>query len=107
MIRQVEDVPGEGSRITRDPFPGARRVYVQGERPGVRVPMREIAVGEPDEMELLAFVRRGGVGALDDAVELVGERRPRLAKGEPVALAGRVVDAEAGENLQGFHRSGT
>lgn len=31
-------------RITRAPFPGSRKVYVQGPRPDVRVPFREIAL---------------------------------------------------------------
>ncbi len=30
------------SKITRDPFPNSRKVYVQGSRPSVRVAMREI-----------------------------------------------------------------
>lgn len=31
-------------RITRAPFPGSRKVYIDGPRPGVRVPFREIAL---------------------------------------------------------------
>jgi phosphomethylpyrimidine synthase len=31
--------------ITTDPFPNARKIYVEGRQPGVRVPMREIRVG--------------------------------------------------------------
>ena len=27
----------------RQPFPGSRRIYVDGQQPGVRVPMREIS----------------------------------------------------------------
>ncbi|HEY7216332.1 MAG TPA: phosphomethylpyrimidine synthase ThiC, partial [Thermoanaerobaculia bacterium] len=30
--------------VTTDPFPNARKIYVAGSRPGVRVPMREIRV---------------------------------------------------------------
>ena len=30
------------SAVTRDPFPGSRKVYVQGSDPSIRVPMREI-----------------------------------------------------------------
>jgi phosphomethylpyrimidine synthase len=33
--------PGD-RRITREAFPSSRKIYVAGERPGVRVPMREI-----------------------------------------------------------------
>ncbi len=31
-------------RVTRDPFPASRKIYVPGTHPGVRVPMREIAL---------------------------------------------------------------
>jgi phosphomethylpyrimidine synthase len=31
--------------ITTDPFPNARKIYVAGTQPGVRVPMREVHVG--------------------------------------------------------------
>jgi phosphomethylpyrimidine synthase len=42
----------EPQRITRDPFPNSRKIYVEGSDPSVRVPMREIVqsptrVGEP------------------------------------------------------------
>ena len=36
-------VPGAGSRITREPFPASRKIYVEGSQPTIRVPMREIA----------------------------------------------------------------
>ncbi len=35
---------GEEQRITREPFPRSRKVYVQGSDPSIRVPMREIAL---------------------------------------------------------------
>src|SRR5262245_25307409 len=44
MIRKTDRAPAAGSPVTRDPFPGSRKTYVQGSQPGVRVPMREIAV---------------------------------------------------------------
>ncbi len=31
-------------RITTEPFPASRKIFVEGKRPGVRVPMREIAL---------------------------------------------------------------
>jgi phosphomethylpyrimidine synthase len=46
MARPHREAPfhaPESRRITREPFPSSRKVYVAGERPGVRVPMREIA----------------------------------------------------------------
>jgi len=36
--------PDENSRITTDPFPASKRVYVEGTHEGVRVPFREIAL---------------------------------------------------------------
>jgi phosphomethylpyrimidine synthase len=30
------------NRVTRDPLPGSRKIYVEGSLPGVRVPMREV-----------------------------------------------------------------
>ena len=57
-------------------------------------------VGAPPEMAFAAFVR-GGVDTLDGAAELVGERRPDLERGDPVALTGRVLDAATGTPLAG------
>ena len=34
--------PSLSARLTRGPLPGSRKIYVEGTRPGVRVPMREI-----------------------------------------------------------------
>ena len=33
-------------RITRQPFPGSAKVYLPGSRPDVRVPFREITLGD-------------------------------------------------------------
>src|SRR5215471_2190631 len=44
MIRKSDRAPDAGSPVTRAPFPGSRKTYVAGSQPGVRVPMREIAV---------------------------------------------------------------
>ena len=35
-------IPGEGTRITRDTFPGSRKVFIEGSHPSIRVPFREI-----------------------------------------------------------------
>jgi phosphomethylpyrimidine synthase len=46
MARPHHETPfrePETRRITREPFPSSRKIHVEGERPGVRVPMREIA----------------------------------------------------------------
>jgi phosphomethylpyrimidine synthase len=59
MARPRRETPfsePESPRITRAPFPSSRKIYVEGERPGLRVPMREIAqrptrVGAPARLE--------------------------------------------------------
>lgn len=32
------------SRITRTPFPGSRKIYIEGSRPDIRVPFREVTL---------------------------------------------------------------
>ena len=32
------------SRITRTPFPGSRKIYIEGSRPDIRVPFREVSL---------------------------------------------------------------
>jgi phosphomethylpyrimidine synthase len=44
MIRKTDRAPAPGSPVTREPFPGSRKIHVAGTLPGVRVPMREISV---------------------------------------------------------------
>ncbi|MFZ2298099.1 MAG: phosphomethylpyrimidine synthase ThiC, partial [Aquabacterium sp.] len=34
----------ELTRLTREPLPASRKVYVEGSHPGVRVPMREVSL---------------------------------------------------------------
>ena len=34
------------SRITRTPFPGSRKIYIDGSRPDIRVPFREVTLSE-------------------------------------------------------------
>ncbi len=56
--------------------------------------------GEPPPLWIEEFVA-GGADAIDRAVELRGEREPSLDDGVPVALTGRVVDAETGLPIAG------
>ncbi|MBL7961241.1 phosphomethylpyrimidine synthase ThiC, partial [bacterium] len=37
-------IPSEKSKITRDPFPASKKIYVSGSQRDVKVPMREISV---------------------------------------------------------------
>ena len=69
-------------RITTDPFPASRKIYVEGSLPGVRVPMREVRVAPT----------RTHAGALGDAL---GER---LVENPPVTVydtSGPYTDPEA------------
>jgi phosphomethylpyrimidine synthase len=54
------------SVVTREPFPGARKIYVDGQHPGVRVPMREIR-----QAPTRASSRDGAVVLEDNAPVLV------------------------------------
>ncbi len=40
----VVDTEELASRITRTPFPGSRKIYIQGSRPDIRVPFREVSL---------------------------------------------------------------
>lgn len=44
MSTNVSQVPNEKSKITRDPFPASKKIYVSGKQAGVKVAMREISV---------------------------------------------------------------
>ncbi len=40
----ADRIPGASSRVTRDPLPRSRKIYVEGSSPSIRVPMREISL---------------------------------------------------------------
>ena len=40
------DTDALSQRITRTPFPGSRKVYLDGSSPDIRVPFREITLGD-------------------------------------------------------------
>ncbi len=42
----------ELARLTREPLPASRKVYVEGSHPGVRVPMREVALTNGEAVTL-------------------------------------------------------
>lgn len=46
MSTNSSQVPNEKSKITRDPFPASKKIYVAGKQDSVKVAMREIAVDE-------------------------------------------------------------
>ncbi len=41
-----EIVPSASSKITREPFPASKKIYVKGQMEGVAVPMREISLSD-------------------------------------------------------------
>jgi phosphomethylpyrimidine synthase len=42
MAHPASSSPTLSAALTREPLPGSRKIYVDGTRPGVRVPMREV-----------------------------------------------------------------
>ncbi len=46
MTSNVSQVPNEKSKITRDPFPASKKIYISGKQDGVKVAMREISIGD-------------------------------------------------------------
>jgi protocatechuate 3,4-dioxygenase beta subunit len=59
-----------------------------------------VAPGRAPEVALAEYVARGST-AVAGAAELVGERKPAVEDGVPVALSGRVVEAEGGAPIAG------
>lgn len=45
-MSKKEIIPGASSKITRDPFPASKKVYVKGKLHDINVPMREIQVSD-------------------------------------------------------------
>ncbi|MEO7886307.1 MAG: hypothetical protein ABIR76_06175, partial [Polaromonas sp.] len=42
--RLTVDTQDLTSRITRAPFPGSAKIYIEGSRPDIRVPFREVTL---------------------------------------------------------------
>ncbi len=86
----------ELTRLTREPLPASRKVYVQGSHPGVRVPMREVALSNGDSVTLYDCsgpytdpnvnidVTRGLPAVREAAI---------LARGDTETYAGRSIQA--------------
>lgn len=50
-MAKKESIPSSKSRITRDPFPASKKIYVEGEiHPSIRVAMREISLSPSKPM---------------------------------------------------------
>lgn len=84
----------ERTRLTREPLPASRKVYVEGSHPGVRVPMREVSLtngeavtlydcsGPYTDPNVVIDVTRGLPAVREAAI---------LARGDTEAYAGRAV----------------
>jgi phosphomethylpyrimidine synthase len=84
----------ERTRLTREPLPASRKVYVEGSHPGVRVPMREVSLtngeavtlydcsGPDTDPNVVIDVTRGLPAVREAAI---------LARGDTEAYAGRAV----------------
>ena len=44
----IDSKPVPTPVLSTEPFPNSTKVYVEGERPGVRVPMREIRLARDE-----------------------------------------------------------
>ena len=38
----ADRIPNSSSKLTREPLPRSRKIYIEGSDPSIRVPMREI-----------------------------------------------------------------
>ena len=100
------DTEALSKRITRTPFPGSRKVYLEGSRPDVRVPFREIALGDTLVAEAGGASRREPNPALrvydaagpyaDPTVEI------DVTRGLPPLRAAWIADRADSEILQGI-----
>ncbi len=91
-----------GARIAEVPPPNLADFALRA-RPDVDPATGEapaVAPGRTPLLDLATFVALGPA-AVDRAAELTGERKPALDDGAPVALTGRVVDADDGAPLAG------
>ena len=61
----ADRIPGEASLVTREPLPRSRKIYVSGNEPSVRVPMREIALHPTRDQSPSA----GGSGEGDELID--------------------------------------
>jgi phosphomethylpyrimidine synthase len=49
----------EKMEITTGPFPASEKIYVEGSRPDIRVPMREITLSDPEEAKVRVYDTSG------------------------------------------------
>ncbi len=86
----------ERTRLTREPLPASRKVYVEGSHPGVRVPMREVSLtnGEAVTLYDCSGPYTDPAVAIDVTRGLPAVREAAiLARGDTEAYAGRAVQA--------------
>ena len=79
-------------RISREPFPGSRKIYVEGSAPSIRVPMREI-----EQSPTRVMGRAAGPPAMGATVPL-GQPGERLEPNPPIVVydtSGPYTDPEA------------
>ncbi|TDP80980.1 hydroxymethylpyrimidine synthase [Aquabacterium commune] len=86
----------ERTRLTREPLPASRKVYVEGSHPGVRVPMREVSLtnGEAVTLYDCSGPYTDPAVAIDVTRGLPAVREAAvLSRGDTEAYAGRAVQA--------------
>lgn len=90
------DTLNELTRLTREPLPASRKVYVEGSHPGVRVPMREVSLtnGEAVTLYDCSGPYTDPAVAIDVTKGLPPVREAAVvARGDTELYAGRSVQA--------------
>ncbi|WP_298009035.1 phosphomethylpyrimidine synthase ThiC [uncultured Aquabacterium sp.] len=90
------DTLNELTRLTREPLPASRKVYVEGNHPGVRVPMREVSLtnGEAVTLYDCSGPYTDPAVAIDVTKGLPPVREAAVvARGDTELYAGRSVQA--------------
>ena len=96
FIKKTSELSEE---VTR-PFPGARKIYVEGSRPDIRVPMREIeqsptsaSMGEEDNPPITVYDTSGPFTDPDVKIDLL--------RGMPDVRSGWIAERDDTEQLEG------
>ena len=96
FIKKTSELSEE---VTR-PFPGARKIYVEGSRPDIRVPMREIeqsptsaSMGEEDNPPITIYDTSGPFTDPDVEIDLL--------RGMPDVRSGWIAERDDTEQLEG------
>lgn len=89
--------PPSESIITREPITGSKKIYIQGSRPDIRVPMREISVDHNNNEQPIGFPVYDASGPYTDSSVEIDVR-----KGLAALRTGWIEERDDTEMLGGF-----